>query len=836
MNKSFLDALLSNQGWGALDPISRAPAYEDDAGNQYAANGSIIRKGIAPGSMTWGETALAGATAPAKFATGLASTLSPYGSEGWQVPPILAEPVRAGNRLLNSGGFPDPQDPQNQQDAVTSLLSFFGANALNPATKLPAGAVGMFAGRKAKTADHAALARAEQMASTGADRNAIWNETGWFQGPDKQWRFEIDDSAAAAQPNANTTKFEIPNLSEGLAHQELYNAYPEMTSVPSVMKYGTKVEGGYLTPDGFSLGLLEAQGPDAPALKSATLHEGQHYIQQQEAFARGGSPESAAMHDPLVQSTKSRIAELEAMSNRALSDVNVSPGRLREITSDIRKSYDDLRMYVAAFGPDAYHRLAGEVEARNVQSRMNMSADQRRATPPWETQDVPDADQIIRLLSDTSRPSVMGSAVGSALDMSAEARMARAKEMGFDTENVLYHGTGKDFQEFDPGTRGNGTRRNIYLTDNPEIADIYANSQNYGLKGGGAPMIYPLYAKAEKPLVVSDKGPDGSFGWVSDNLAAALGVDSPAAGKYATLYDEARRQGYDQVQIREMTDLGGPQTQYIPLRPEYIRSVNAAFDPARAGENGLLLSDNARPSLLGSALAAEQAPTKGITAYHGSPHDFDKFDMSKIGTGEGAQAYGHGLYFAENEGVARSYRDGLSQAKSPMFSARNDVVAYGSVDGALANAQSMVEKGAKQYEPVLKYLQAMKSGVEPDAPGHMYQVRINADPNDFLDWDKPLSQQPASAQEAITKHPAFVPPLSDNPDNFMRNAMRDPETSALLKGAGIPGIKYLDQMSRNAGDGSRNYVVFNQEIIDILKKYGMIPGLYGASQVGQERQ
>ena len=42
----------------------------------------------------------------------------------------------------------------------------------------------------------------------------------------------------------------------------------------------------------------------------------------------------------------------------------------------------------------------------------------------------------------------------------------------------------------------------------------------------------------------------------------------------------------------------------------------------------------------------------GIKAYHGSPHDFDRFDLSKIGTGEGAQAYGHGLYFAENEGVA----------------------------------------------------------------------------------------------------------------------------------------------------------------------------------------
>ena len=42
----------------------------------------------------------------------------------------------------------------------------------------------------------------------------------------------------------------------------------------------------------------------------------------------------------------------------------------------------------------------------------------------------------------------------------------------------------------------------------------------------------------------------------------------------------------------------------------------------------------------------------GIRAYHGSPHDFDAFDLSKIGTGEGAQVYGHGLYFAENPAVS----------------------------------------------------------------------------------------------------------------------------------------------------------------------------------------
>ena len=63
--------------------------------------------------------------------------------------------------------------------------------------------------------------------------------------------------------------------------------------------------------------------------------------------------------------------------------------------------------------------------------------------------------------------------------------------------------------------------------------------------------------------------------------------------------------------------------------------------------------DDPITSAAAAALTAQERP-KGIKAYHGSPHDFDKFDLSKIGTGEGAQAYGHGLYFAESPKVALS--------------------------------------------------------------------------------------------------------------------------------------------------------------------------------------
>ena len=65
------------------------------------------------------------------------------------------------------------------------------------------------------------------------------------------------------------------------------------------------------------------------------------------------------------------------------------------------------------------------------------------------------------------------------------------------------------------------------------------------------------------------------------------------------------------------------------------------------------LADLLGPSQAQAAsLPKRLAVPQGIRAYHSSPHDFERFDLSKIGTGEGAQVYGHGLYFAENPAVS----------------------------------------------------------------------------------------------------------------------------------------------------------------------------------------
>ena len=148
---------------------------------------------------------------------------------------------------------------------------------------------------------------------------------------------------------------------------------------------------------------------------------------------------------------------------------------------------------------------------------------------------------------------------------------------------------------------------------------------------------------------------------------------------------------------------------------------------------------------------------KGIKAYHGSPHSFEKFEWSPKtrGTGEGAQAYGDGLYFAENEGVAKGYRDTLSGSMVSGAQKRLEK-AGGDVDMAIADVQSRIDNyranGAPQYadaiEEDLRGLLKFKETGEW-TPGSMYEVNIDADPNAFLDWDKPLSEQPEAVRNAI---------------------------------------------------------------------------------------
>ena len=256
---------------------------------------------------------------------------------------------------------------------------------------------------------------------------------------------------------------------------------------------------------------------------------------------------------------------------------------------------------------------------------------------------------------------------------------------------------------------------------------------------------------------------------------------------------------------------------------------------------------------------------KGIRAYHGSPHDFDRFDISRIGTGEGAQAYGRGHYFAESEKTARYYRDTLTQnfkgdgtktshwlgyamgqsgqdAPRALEILRNRVAAY----DAGKRPFGVADKDAA-YRADLEA--AIKEGEKGLNSGRMYEVNIKADPADFLDWDVPLSKQPERVKQALARIPEGMMPGGQSetalaavrrndyrmlPDEGIDRLMKNVGTEiAPFRDAGIPGIRYKDAGSRGAEGGTSNYVVFSDDLIDIIRKYGLAGLLAGGGALSQ---
>ena len=156
--------------------------------------------------------------------------------------------------------------------------------------------------------------------------------------------------------------------------------------------------------------------------------------------------------------------------------------------------------------------------------------------------------------------------------------MNRAKAMGFE-DKVLFHGTTNDFPAFVE------SRQNIYATDMPVIADIYAMStgRHKALREITAgPNVIPLKARGNQLNVSDFKNNEG--GWMRENLSEILGMPPER-----NLYKKLPEKGYSSAKV-EMDDLGGRQFQYVFPDPKVLRSRFAAFDPARINENNLLAS------------------------------------------------------------------------------------------------------------------------------------------------------------------------------------------------------------------------------------------------------
>lgn len=271
---------------------------------------------------------------------------------------------------------PPPDMPRVQREVAETISPTMGAYGIaglgtkaaldakrgkaDPETLIPL-ALSIFAGPMAKTANLAALERAQQMAARGESRGSIW-KAGWFQGKDGKWRWEIDDSAMRVTPSPDWAP-----ATRHFRHPALEAAYPEMRSIDSMVR---------ISPHSRSSGFVERSGPETMLLVSAptkqnaagvAVHELSHALPQAiEGFEAGATPATVA-------SSPAYRAFLERLLRAG-----------HPVTPEVKDAWARL----------LYHRMAGEVEARNAQRRLSMTPEERRAIPPWETEDVPPDRQV----------------------------------------------------------------------------------------------------------------------------------------------------------------------------------------------------------------------------------------------------------------------------------------------------------------------------------------------------------------------------------------------------------------------------------------------------------
>jgi len=155
-----------------------------------------------------------------------------------------------------------------------------------------------------------------------------------------------------------------------------------------------------------------------------------------------------------------------------------------------------------------------------------------------------------------------------------------------------------------------------------------------------------------------------------------------------------------------------------------------------------------------SNIVQSEASNK-IKAHHGSPHSFSKFTTERIGTGEGAQAFGHGLYFAESEGVARSYRDNLGKGTGI---SEDDVMARaldarnGNFEAAakdMRNRGDRAMQGENPEDASRFYRMATQLQAKYDPRGKVYTVELDVQSDELLDWDLPFKEQSELVQKAL---------------------------------------------------------------------------------------
>ena len=244
------------------------------------------------------------------------------------------------------------------------------------------------------------LSVARKMEEEKKDAKAIKMATGWERGADGKWRYEMPDAKIKDMKDIggghivkrydDDMLWNGGKLSDVIDAPELFKAYPHlkdvridtdaiMNDMPSNGEYNAKTN------------TITIHADELKYMNSILNHEIQHAIQSYEGFDRGGSPR-------LVRGEiKKRLAEVTKQIRQLRAE-----GKEDEAKAIVEKNRGLYNAYQANDDYNSYKSLAGEVEARNVQERMNMTPEERRKTLAESTEDVARKDQIFLGVGDVS--------------------------------------------------------------------------------------------------------------------------------------------------------------------------------------------------------------------------------------------------------------------------------------------------------------------------------------------------------------------------------------------------------------------------------------------------
>lgn len=362
---------------------------------------------------------------------------------------------------------------------------------------------------------------------------------------DRMRRKEISDEGAELK---NLPEMGKPlNLKGAIKHKQLFKMYPDLKDV-HVTEHTEKDMSGYYSPTGYYGGEpkislnLEKISNNNEDIKSTLLHEIQHAIQNKEGFAQGGSSKEFTVG--YLNQLKDISDQISAINeNLKYTKDDVKYNELLNLRSELAQEYQRLHGE-SGIGPyekghKDYKNLAGEVEARDTQARMNMSLQDRLKHEPLASQGVNPKDMIVRRL-----------------------KGGVARSDGENNPITAYHKTNADFEEFDPSKVGENdygyAGQGVYLTQKPLDGLTYGKN------------TLKTEANLKNPYVRTSENwksdPLSPYTWIA-NKSESDGIPLKDASKMWT--DMMKKKGYD-----GFIDKTSPNGEIVVFDPKQVKILS----------------------------------------------------------------------------------------------------------------------------------------------------------------------------------------------------------------------------------------------------------------------